>query len=123
MKGFVLSVILANMLSREALGEYYFIMTVLVLAGTFALPGMGVAIVQAVTKGYEGTYFKALREVFKYSWIGSLFILGLSIYEYYRGDFNLSVIFVILSSLFPFYVISIYYNYFFTEKKDLIYWQ
>ncbi|HIQ39174.1 MAG TPA: polysaccharide biosynthesis protein [Methanothermococcus okinawensis] len=116
-KGFLLSVILANMLPKKAFGEYSFVMTILILAGIFALPGMGVAVIQAVTRGYEGTYFKALREVFKYSWIGSLFLLGLSIYEYYLGNFNLSVIFAILSSLFPFYSISGYYSYFFNGKK------
>ncbi|AXI24948.1 polysaccharide biosynthesis protein [Methanofervidicoccus sp. A16] len=116
-KGFLLSVMLANMLSKESFGEYNFVMTILILAGIFALPGMGVAVVQAVTKGYEGTYFKALREVFKYSWIGSLFLLVVSVYEYYIGNFDLSIIFVIISSLFPFYSISGYYSYFFNGKK------
>ena len=116
-KGFLLSVILANMFSKESFGEYYFVMTILTLTGIFALPGMGVAIVQSITRGYEGTYFKALREVFKYSWMGSLALLGLSVYEYYRGNFNLSNIFVILSFLFPFYSISGYYSHFFNGKK------
>ncbi|GBF35778.1 hypothetical protein [Methanofervidicoccus abyssi] len=42
------------MFSKESFGEYYFVMTILTLTGIFALPGMGVAIVQSITRGYEG---------------------------------------------------------------------
>ena len=117
LKGFILSVALANMLSKESLGIYYFVMTILIFVSIFALPGMKTAVIHAVTRGYEGTYFKALIEVFKYSWIGSLVLLGLSLYEYYRGNFNLFIIFIIFSFLFPLYSISEYYIYFFNGKK------
>ena len=99
LKGFILSIVFANLLSKEVFGEYSFAMTVLGIAGVFALPGMGVAVVQAVAKGYEGTYFKALKEVFKWSWLGSLLLLGFSIYEYFYGIYNLMLIFLILSSV------------------------
>ncbi|EHP84181.1 lipopolysaccharide biosynthesis protein [Methanotorris formicicus] len=117
LKGFILSIVFANFLSKEVFGEYSFIMAVLGIAGIFALPGMGIAVVQAVAKGYEGTYFKALKEVFKWSWLGSLFLLCFSIYEYFFGKFDLCLIFLILSSLFPFYSISGFYPNFFNGKK------
>ena len=106
LKGFILSIVFANLLSKEVFGEYSFVMTVLGIAGIFTLPGIGVAVVQAVAKGYEGTYFKALKEVFKWSWLGSLLLLGFSIYEYFYGRFDVMLIFLILSSIFPFYTIS-----------------
>ena len=117
LKGFILSIVFANLLSKEVFGEYSFAMTVLGIAGVFALPGMGVAVVQAVAKGYEGTYIKALKEVFKWSWLGSLLLLGFSIYEYFYGIYNLMLIFLILSSIFPFYAISGFYPNLLNGKK------
>ncbi|WP_421077480.1 oligosaccharide flippase family protein [Methanothermococcus sp. Ax23] len=117
LKGFILSIVFANLLSKEVFGEYSFVMTVLGIAGVFALPGMGVAVVQAVAKGYEGTYFKALKEVFKWSWLGSLLLLGFSIYEYFFGRFDMMLIFLILSSIFPFYSISGFYPNLLNGKK------
>ncbi|MBW9222920.1 oligosaccharide flippase family protein [Methanothermococcus sp. SCGC AD-155-K20] len=117
LKGFILSVVLANMLSKESFGEYSFVLSILGLAGIFALPGMSFAIIQSVARGYEGTYFKALREVFKYSWISSLILLGATVYTYFKGNFNLSTIFLILSVMFPFYSISGYYQSLLNGKK------
>ncbi|UXM85386.1 lipopolysaccharide biosynthesis protein [Methanococcus aeolicus] len=117
LKGFILSIVFANLLSKEVFGEYSFVMTILSIAGIFALPGMGVAVVQAVAKGYEGTYFRALKEVFKWSWLGSLLLLGFSIYEYFYGRFDVMLIFLILSSIFPFYAISGFYPNLLNGKK------
>ncbi|MDK2987417.1 MAG: hypothetical protein PWQ47_555 [Methanothermococcus sp.] len=83
----------------------------------YALPGMGVAVVQAVAKGYEGTYFRALKDVFKWSWLGGLLLLCVSVHEYFFGRFNLTLIFLILSSLFPFYSISGFYSALLNGKK------
>jgi len=117
LKGFILSIVFANLLSKGVFGEYSFAMTVLGIAGIFALPGMGVAVVQAVAKGYEGTYYKALKEIFKWSWLGSLLLLGFSIYEYFYGRFDMMSIFLILSSVFPFYSISGFYPNLLNGKK------
>jgi O-antigen/teichoic acid export membrane protein len=78
---------------------------------------MSVAVVQAVAKGYEGTYFKALKEVFKWSWLGGLLLLGFSIYEYFCGRSGIMLIFLILSSIFPFYAISGFYPNLLNGKK------
>lgn len=117
LKGFILSIVFTNLLSKEVFGEYSFVMTVLGIAGIFALPGMGVAVVQAVAKGYEGTYFRALKDVFKWSWLGGLLLLCVSVHEYFFGRFNLTLIFLILSSLFPFYSISGFYSALLNGKK------
>ena len=74
----IICIVFANFLSKEVFGEYTFVMAVLSIAGIFALPGMRVAVIQAVARGYEGTYFRALREIFKWSWLGSLFLLCFS---------------------------------------------
>ncbi|AEF95804.1 lipopolysaccharide biosynthesis protein [Methanotorris igneus] len=117
LKGFILSIVFANFLSKEVFGQYSFIMTILSIATIFALLGMSVAVIQAVAKGYEGTYFRALKEIFKWSWLGSLFLLGFSVYEYLYGWFHLSLIFLILSSIFPFYAISGFYTTLLNGKK------
>jgi O-antigen/teichoic acid export membrane protein len=117
LKGFILSIVFANLLSKEVFGEYSFAITVLGIAGIFTLPGMGVAVVQAVAKGYEGTYFRALKDVFKWSWLGGLLLLCVSVHEYFFGRFNLTLIFLILSSLFPFYSISGFYSALLNGKK------
>jgi len=117
LKGFILSIVFANLLSKEVFGEYSFVMTVLGIAGIFALPGMGVAVVQAVAKGYEGTYFRALKDVFKWSWLGGLLLLCVSVHEYFFGRFDVMLIFLILSSIFPFYSVSGFYPNLLNGKK------
>lgn len=117
LKLFILSFVFANFLSKEIYGQYSFIMAVLGIAAIFSLPGMFNAIIKSVAQGNEGTYFKGLRKVFKWSWLGSLFLLGFSIYGWLIGREFGSVIFLILASVYPFYAISGYYVAFFNGKK------
>ena len=117
LKAFMLSLIFANILSKQTFGEYSFILSILGIAGSLVLPGMGVAVVQAVARGYDGTYFKALKEIIKWSWLGSLFLIGFSIYEYFFGNYSLGLVFLLLSIVFPLYPVSGFYPNFLNGKK------
>ena len=117
LKSFILSIVFANILSVGVFGEYSFIMSILGIAGIFALPGMKNAVIQATAKGYDGTYFKAIKQIFNWSWLGSLFLLIFSTYEYCIGSFDMALIFLIVASILPIYSISGFYSAFLNGKK------
>ncbi len=117
LKGFVLSILFANVLPKEVFGQYSFVMALIAFASVTALPGMGVGVIQAVARGYDGTYFKALKTVFSWAWLGSLFLLGVAIYVYFVGKTDLILIFLVVASIFPFYASSGYFTNFFSGKK------
>jgi len=110
LKAFILSLIFANLLSKEIFGQYSFVMATIGLASSFALPGMAYAVIQSVARGYDGTYFKALKQVFKWSWLGSLFLLSIAIYGKFSGRIYGAIIFLIVASIFPFYSFKSYYS-------------
>jgi len=117
LKSFILSIVFANILSVGVFGEYSFIMSILGIAGIFALPGMKNAVIQATAKGYDGTYFKAIKQIFNWSWLGSLFLLIFSTYEYCIGSFDMALIFLIVASILPIYSISGFYSALLNGKK------
>lgn len=117
LKAFILSLIFANLLSKEIFGQYSFVMATIGLASSFALPGMAYAVIQSVARGYDGTYFKALKQVFKWSWLGSLFLLSIAIYGKFSGRIYGAIIFLIVASIFPFYSFKSYYSTLLQGKK------
>jgi len=117
LKAFILSLLFANFLPKEIFGQYTFVMSILGVIAIFSLPGMVSAIIHAVARGKEGTYFKALKLVFKWSWLGSLSLVIVALYGKLVGREYGSLIFLILASIYPFYAISIHYIDFFNGKK------
>ncbi|MCD6471079.1 oligosaccharide flippase family protein [bacterium] len=117
LKAFILSLIFANLLSKEIFGQYSFVMATIGLASTFALPGMAYAIIQSVARGYDGTYFKALKQIFKWGWLGSLFLLSIAIYGIFSGRIYGAIVFLMVSFIFPFYSFKSYYSALLQGKK------
>ena len=117
LKAFILSLAFANLLSKEIFGQYSFVIATIGLASSFALPGMSYAIIQSIARGYDGTYFKALKQVFRWSWLGSLFLLSIAIYGKFSGRIYGAIIFLIVASIFPFYSFKSYYSTLLQGKK------
>lgn len=116
-KSFILSLIFANVLSKNIYGEYAFIISILAIANIFSLPGMEVAVISAVAKGYDYTYIEALKKIFKYSFLGSAFLFLFAIYEYYLHNIILFFSFLFLSLIFPILSSVSFYPSFLIGKK------
>ncbi|MDD3175228.1 MAG: oligosaccharide flippase family protein [Candidatus Nanoarchaeia archaeon] len=116
LKYFVLSIIFANFLTKNAFGEYNFIMSVLAIMSVIALPGMSNTIFKSVSEKFHGNYFLSLKKIFNYSLIGSLALIFVSAY-YFFSNFILASAFLFLAVIFPIYILCPQYVNFFNGLK------
>ncbi len=98
---FVLSIVFANILSKEIYGSYKFILSTTSILSTFSLTGIGTAIIQAVAQGKEGTLKKGVR--INLEWSSIIVVLGTITAGYYfwLGDTTLAFAFFIAGIFIP----------------------
>lgn len=107
---FVLTVVLANVLSQETLGEYRFLMAALMILSAFALPGMRSAIIESTPKGFRGNLSVGYRETRQWALIGSAGAILCSIYYFLNNDFSLVLGFITIAIALPWLDASSLYN-------------
>ena len=81
-KGLAISILMANLLSRDSYGYYKYILSLFSVVSIFSLGGLSTAVTQAVARDYDGVFKKAIKTVLKWSWLGSLFLLSFFIFIY-----------------------------------------
>ncbi|USN45040.1 MAG: oligosaccharide flippase family protein [Candidatus Woesearchaeota archaeon] len=119
LKAFLVSLLFANLAPKELFGEYVFVSALLSIAYLFAFPGMQVAIVQAIAKNKDGTFMLALKEIYKWSWLGSLFLVGSALYSYVQHDsFSIALICIVLAVLFPPFSVSGLFRGYYVGRKQ-----
>ena len=116
-KGLIISILMANLLDKESYGYYRYVLSIFSLVGVFALGGMNTAITQSVARNIDGAFKKAIKIILKWSWLGSLVLLGVAIYYFNKDNLNFTWIFIFLAFLFPWYSISGYYGAILSGKK------
>lgn len=104
--GFLLTILLANVLAPEVLGEYRFLMTGLFIFSIFALPGMYTALLESTPKGWIGNLPPAFKSIKYYGILGSVCALFVSFYYFTKENNGLSIGFFIIALLLPLYTAS-----------------
>lgn len=116
-KGFILSLLFANLLPKEVFGAYQFVMALVGTACVFALPGMATAIIQAVARGHGGTLQAGVKLMLRYAWGGSIFLFGAALYATWQQHSTVSL-FWLLAPLLPLYAVAVgAWRSFFTGKE------
>lgn len=100
--GLVATYFLARSMSKDAFGEYNMVLNVIGLLTIFSLSGLNNSIVQAVARGYVGTYRAIVPIAFLSSCGGSAILLALSGWYYVSGHLPLAMGLLVSSFLFPF---------------------
>lgn len=100
--GLLLSVAFARLLPKEIYGQYSYVFAILAMASGSTLPGMGMAIVQAVARGHDRVLIEATKEKFKWSTLGVAALLGVGAYYFWTGSIVLGKCLIVSSLLFPF---------------------
>jgi O-antigen/teichoic acid export membrane protein len=98
---FLLAIAFANLLPKETYGTYKYVLSI---AGILAIPtlsGMGIAVTQAVARGYEGSLIPALKTKIRWGLFGGLASLILSGYYFYQGNTTLTISFLISAAFLP----------------------
>lgn len=94
--GIISTIALANLLPKESLGMYQFILASAGIIGAFTLTGIGTAISRAVAQGHDGVLRSGVRTRLKWSVgvvVASLILAG---YYGYMGNTDLTITFVIV---------------------------
>ena len=92
--------------SKEIFGTYQYILSIISILAIFTLPGIQSALIRAVAKGKEGTLKICVKEKIKWSLIGTLGCLAVSIWYFIHQNLVLGKSFLIASFLFPIPMIS-----------------
>ena len=118
LKGIILSALYARILTQEVFGQYNYILIIIGVVTVISLPGMHMAISQAVARGYDKTLSKATKTVFKWGWLASLAFILIAIFFQITDQQLFAVILLVIAAIFPFYTISRLYEPFLTGKKS-----
>lgn len=99
--GVVNTIVLANLLAKDLLGTYQFILAMAGILGIFTLSGMGTAITQAVAKGHEEAFRSGT--ITKLKWSTAMVAAALSIagYYWYQDNSGLALAFLFVACTVP----------------------
>jgi len=100
--GLLVSVAFTRLVTKELYGNYELILSILSLVSITAISGLNPAIIRAVARGHEGSYPKAVKISFLWSFLGSaiVFIIG-GFYFFYQSE-AVGIVILASSIFFPF---------------------
>ncbi len=99
---FLLSILYARYLPKAVYGDYRYILSVLSIAGIFAVPGIGTAMARAVARGFEGTFRRGGHFIFLASFGISIISIGCALFFFYNSNTYLGWGFALCALFFPF---------------------
>lgn len=116
--GFLMSLAFANLFPKESFGTYKFVLSAVALIGVFSFLDMGIAVTQAVARGFGNSLRQGFRIFLKWSFGVSVAGLVLSGYYYLNGNILLSFSFLIAGILTPLSASASLYGAYLMGKKD-----
>ena len=111
LSAFVVMVVLANVLPKEVLGEYRYLISVVSILMVFTLPGLDTSLTQSTARGYSGQLDLTIKSKMRWGLVGGLISVILSGYYFFNGNSSLGLSFGIIAPLLP--IFGAYFAYFF----------
>ncbi len=118
LSSFLLAIAFAHFLTKEAYGQYKYILSIAGLLGALTLTGLPSALMRAVASGYEGSLSYAFWKNIKWSALFFALSFGISIYYFVRGNSSLGMSMLMVGALWPFLHSSTLYNAYLVAKRD-----
>ncbi len=118
LSSFVVVLILANMLSKDSLGQYRFILSAVSVLGIFTLPGIGTTLLRSVARGNNVDMSAVAHTKIKWGFLGSLASLVLAGYYFYMGNEILGYSLVLVAVALPFLESYSIYSAYYKGKHD-----
>jgi O-antigen/teichoic acid export membrane protein len=100
---FISFLYIVNNVSPEILGNFQFVLSILMTVSIFSLNGMNISLIAAFSKKKNGFFLKATKLSFSYSFIGSIILIIFSLYNFINGENTMAICFIIASLLNPFF--------------------
>lgn len=117
---FVVLAVIANLVSKEALGEYRFVLAVLTILAITALPGLDTAVVQSTARGFTGQLPRLIREKAKWGVLGLLAGLLLAGYYFWVGNDIRATALAASALLVPLYGTYFIYFFYLQGKREFL---
>lgn len=99
---FFVSIVFVRSLPKEVYGQYQFLTSTLTLFSVFAFPGFSTSINRSVAKGFDGSYFHAIKFIKKWSFLGVPVFVVFSAWYYFNNQTDLSIVFLLAGISFTF---------------------
>lgn len=115
---FLLAIAFAHFVSKEAYGEYKYLLSIAGILGTFSLSGLGSSLIRSVTLGYEGTLQYAFWKNIKWSIFTFSASFFVSVYYFLHNNISIALAMLVIGSLSPIISSTNLYNSFLVAKKD-----
>lgn len=109
---------LANLIPPEVFGTYRFVLAGAAIIGSFALTGMGTAVIQAVARGHEGSLARGIRDYLSWSGIMIALSSGTAIYYFLNENYLLASSFFIVALCNPLLNAFSFFSQFLSGKKN-----
>lgn len=97
----LLTIAFANLLAPETYGTYKYVLSVYALLAIAAMPGIDTALLQSVSKGFDGVLRPSILLKFRFALLGTLASIIYAGYEFSRGNTELAWIFVLVGMAVP----------------------
>ena len=114
----VTAVLFANLLSKETYGIYRYLLALVGSIGFLTLTGMNTAVIQAVSKGYDGILKFAVKIQLKWNLLFTIAAAGIGLYYLIKGNIVFAYSIFILSVFSPLNAALNTYGAFLTGKKE-----
>lgn len=118
LSGFILTIIFANLLTQHSYGDYKFILSISGIIAGLLLTGMGTAVVQAVSRGYEQALIFGFKIHLKWSVAMSAGAIALATYYHVKDNEMMAIALVIIAICMPIIQSATLYSSYLVGKKD-----
>ncbi len=98
---FLILMTFAHFATKEVYGVYQYVLSVATILGIVSLPGINIALIRAVAKKKERTFFLCEKEKLKFGFFNFLIIFGISLWYFLHRNFELGISFLIAGIFFP----------------------
>ena len=114
---FLLALAFANLISKETYGTYKYILSLGGILAIFTLPEISTSLIRSIARGYEGSFFPALRTRLRWGMLTTLASGSLSAYYFVQSNSLLAISFLIMAFFLPFFSSFQLYNSFWQGRK------
>lgn len=115
--GFFLSIAFARLVSKEAFGQYNFILSTMFIINFLSIPKLDFALSQSSARGYDRSLFQGARASVLGSLVATLVLFGISGRYFFLGDPSLGYGFAFVAVFFPLIFGLKSYDHFLMGKK------
>lgn len=100
--GIIISIAFARFTSKETLGNYSFLLSIIAMLSILSIPGLNTSTLRSFSKGFDGVYKKSARLSFVWSLLGIPILIFIGGYYYFFDNKLIGIILFITSIFFPF---------------------